>query len=631
MRSPRIHARQPRRARAIFRFSDPQHPMARIPSFAPARLARRTGTLLAILFGLLASAPAKDVGGGESGQGEDVTLAVAADTVTLANGVIRAVIEKSTGKVGSYAFEGTQMVDPGNPIYYSMNGGRAFEVPQGCEFSVVSRTPDMIEISCKRRWRPDAGFKHAFDIDLRYILRRGDTGLYAYSILDHPADYPAASAGEWRIVWKLPYSDAKYTFDRAYVDALRHGEMASRQDYVRASPTGIAEIVRLETGKFAGEYRGKYSYAARYSEIGAWGLASENLRKGVWIVLGGHDYFNDGPTKQDLTIAESYLLLHFGRNHYQGTPMEVAAGERWRKMFGPFLLYCNRTTAFSDPGEALWADARAQVAVEQAAWPYAWLVNEDHPAAADRGTVAGRLVVADALKPALNAAGAHVGLAPPEAEAGHWQSQSKGYQYWTRADADGNFSLPGVRPGAYTLYVFTDGAVGEFAWTGVTVRAGENQALGTITWNVPHPGASIAWEIGVPDRTPREFRHGDDYFRPYLWDQFASEFENPLVYTIGRSTPAKDWNYVHCALPVPVAGAGNGATPAPRPARRLEVADRLRPHLRAPRRRRDPHRRLRQRARDPPLAAREWRSPAPCAPLPAAPGRQRPPAPGHRG
>ena len=509
------------------------------------------------LAGLRLSAIAADPGGGEAGQGDDVTLTVSADTVTLNNGVIRAVIQKATGKVESYVFGGTQMLDPSNPIYYSISGGKDYEVPWGCVFSVVIRTADMVEISCKRSWRVDAGYKHAFDLDLRYVLRRGDTGLYAYVIVDHPAGYPEAWLGEWRLVWKLPYSGTNYVFDRSYVDELRNGEMPTLQDYRQASPTGIAEIVRINTGKFAGRYDGKYSYSAAYSEIGTWGMASESLRKGVWIVLGGQDYFNDGPTKQDLTLSESYLLLHFVRNHYQGTPIHVVAGEQWRKQFGPFLLYCNRTSAFADPGKALWADARAQVAAEQAAWPYAWLVNEDHPAAAGRGTVTGRLVIADALKPSVSAAGAQVGLAAPEAEAGNWQFQAKGYQYWTRADADGNFALPAVRPGTYTLYAFNDGAVGEFSKLNIVVAAGETNGQGTLTWNVPHPGASIAWEIGVPDRSAHEFRHGTDYFQPYLWDKFGTEFENPLVYTIGTSTPGQSWNYAQCALP---RASGGGAT-----------------------------------------------------------------------
>jgi rhamnogalacturonan endolyase len=126
---------------------------------------------------------------------------------------------------------------------------------------------------------------------------------------------------------------------------------------------------------------------------------------------------------------------------------------------------------------------------------------------------------------------------------GNWQFDSEHYQYWVHAGADGNFSIPDVRPGTYVLAAFTRGAVGEFSRTNLVVTMGETTALGELTWNVPRPGASIAWEIGVPDRTAKEFRHGDDYFRPLLWNQFSSEFSNPLEYTVGVSDWSKDWNY----------------------------------------------------------------------------------------
>ena len=491
-----------------------------------------------------------DPGGGAPGAGSDVVLATTATTATLDNGVIRVVVQKATGKVSSYLFDGLQMVDPANPIYYSIDGGANYEQPSGCVYSVAASTPDMVDISCKRTWRADAGYKHVFDIDLHYVLRRGDTGLYAYAILDHPETYPAANYGEWRIVWKLPRSANTFVFERAYVDEARHWEMPSVEDYRKASATGIAEIVKLNTGVRAGRYDGKYSYSARYFDIGAWGHASDVARKGVWFVLGGHDYFNDGPTKQDLTLAGDYLLMHFGRNHYGGSGITLAAGEAWRKQFGPFLLYCNRSDAATAAGDALWADAKAQVAAEQAAWPYAWLASADHPAPADRGALVGSLIVRDPLKPSVNASGAHIGLAAPEETAGNWQSQGKGYQYWTVADAHGNFSIKGVRSGGYTLYAYTDGVVGEFSKRSVQISAGDTRDEGKVVWDVVHPGASIAWEIGVPDRTAKEFRHGGDYFEPCLWDVYTKELPDPLVYTVGASDPAVDWNYVQSSRPV---------------------------------------------------------------------------------
>ncbi len=512
--------------------------------------------LFVSLFLVTSALHANDAGGGAAGVGANVVLTTTSTTATLDNGVIQAVIDKASGKVTSYKLNGTQMVDTANPIYYSMDGGTSYEQPSGCVYSVVSSTTDHIEISCKRTWNSTAGYKHVFDIDLHYVLRRGDTGLYAFAILDHPSTYPAASVGEWRIVWKLPRTSTTFTFERAYVDAARNWEMPSYYDYQQALPTGIAEIVKLTTGVRAGLYDGKYSYSARYSEIGTWGHASNIAKKGVWFVLGGHDYFNDGPTKQDLTTSESYILMHFGRNHYDGSGTSVAAGETWRKLYGPFLLYCNASAAASNAGNALWADAQAQVTAEKAAWPYSWLTTTDHPAASGRGTVTGKLVITDSLKPSVSSANAYIGLAAPEDTDGNWQYQGKKYQYWTRADTSGNFTLPAVRPGAYTLYAYNDGTVGEFSKLAVTVTANTVNNQGTLIWTVPRSGASLAWELGTADRTARDWRHGDDYYTPYLWDVYPAEFPNPLIFNIGTDNPATGLNYVHSAYPT----TNNGVT-----------------------------------------------------------------------
>lgn len=107
-----------------------------------------------------------------------------------------------------------------------------------------------------------------------------------------------------------------------------------------------------------------------------------------------------------------------------------------------------------------------------------------------------------------------------------------------------------MRPGDYILYAFVTGAVGEYSQADVTVTAGADTSLGDVSWNVVHPGTSIAWEIGVPDRSAAEFWHGTDYFQAFLYNGFADEFPNPLTYTVGASDWTTDWNYAHSAYVV---------------------------------------------------------------------------------
>ena len=336
------------------------------------------------------------------------------------------------------------------------------------------------------------------------------------------------------MVWKL----SNDLLERIYVDELRKWEMPGSED--KTERTGIGEISKVLTGVRAGKFDCKYDFNANYWDLGCWGHASNRNKIGAWIVLGSHEFFNDGPTKQDLTAASGINHIHFGMDHYNGSAIQVKKGTAWRKMFGPFLLYCNSD---SRGGDACWADAKTRAKAEQAAWPYAWLTdNRCYPLEAQRGTLRGRFVVKDPLKPAMNGGGAWVGLAQP-APGGNWQFESLNYQFWTKTDAEGNFTIPHVRPGVYTFFAFTDGEVGEFARPNVRIEARRTTELGDVVWNVVHRGRRIAWEIGVPDRTAREFRHGNDYFQGYLWTRFDKEFSDPLEYYVGKSDWTKDWNY----------------------------------------------------------------------------------------
>ncbi|RYD28405.1 MAG: hypothetical protein EOP87_19720, partial [Verrucomicrobiaceae bacterium] len=399
---------------------------------------------------------------------------------------------------------------------------------------VTSNTPDMVDIGMRQTWTNQS---QPLDVEIHYVLRRGATGIYTYALLDHPASYPAGGYGEWRMVWKTP-ADA---FERLYVDELRNREMPTSFDYANASATSIAEVVHLNTGVLAGQDEGKYCYSTEYAKTPVWGHASDIRKTGVWLVLGSQEYLNDGPFKQDLGPAAGILHVHFGRNHYNGSSLSVPAGESWRKLYGPFLLYCNTEAAGAD---ACWKDAQTQAAAERAAWPYDWLVgNADYPTAAQRATVSGSIALNDPLKPDLDATGAWVGLAAPE-PGGNFQFESKRYQHWAKSGEGGTFAIPHVRPGTYTLYCVVRGEAGEYeSSTPVTVAAGQALDLGPLEWTVPRSGAWMAWEIGLPDRDSTEFRHGKDYFTPFVYNRFDDEFPNPLSYDVSSSVAATDWNY----------------------------------------------------------------------------------------
>src|SRR6185295_18457184 len=152
---------------------------------------------------------------------------------------------------------------------------------------IKTNTTDMVDVSFRQTW--NSGLPYAFDIEAHWVLRRGNSGLYAYTLLDHPANYPTTTNVEWRAVWKFPND----LLERTYIDDLRHWQMPSSADIAAAQATSIAEILKIVTGVRAGHYDSKYEYSAEYENIGTWGHASSVNKIGAWMVTGNYEYFND--------------------------------------------------------------------------------------------------------------------------------------------------------------------------------------------------------------------------------------------------------------------------------------------------------------------------------------------------
>jgi rhamnogalacturonan endolyase len=450
--------------------------------------------------------------------------------VTLDNGIVSFKIGKAGAHILSYKYKGFEMLKDG---YYSMDGKADYMQLSHCVVSVKKQTDQLVDIGFKSIWQP--GLRHqAFDIEVHYVLEKGMPGIYCYALLSHPASYPKTGFGEWRYVWKVPED----TFDHIMVDQMRNMELPTAADFKTGEKTSIPEAVKLTQGVKAGKYECKYEYSVEYYDVGTYGQASNKNKIGGWMVLGGYDFFNDGPTQADLNAAYGGILVHFGRDHYAGSGAQIDAGEQWSKMFGPYLLYVNN----GKDANAMWADAKKKVVEEKAKWPYAWLTdNPDYPLANERGSASGRFVVSDPFKPNVKGGNAWVGLTVPGRD---WEKDSKNYQYWIKAGADGRFIIPAIRPGTYTLHAYVDGAVGEYTKESIAVKAGNTISLGDLKWDIPRNKGKLIWEIGTPNRSAKEFMFGDQYWNSFMWETYSQALPNPIVYTIGKSDWHKDWNYV---------------------------------------------------------------------------------------
>ena len=125
-----------------------------------------------------------------------------------------------------------------------------------------------------------------------------------------------------------------------------------------------------------------------------------------------------------------------------------------------------------------------------------------------------------------------------------WQQDAKHYEFWVKGKDDGEFTIPNVVPGNYTLHAFADGVLGEYIQTDVTVETGKALDMGKITWKPVRYGKQL-WDIGIPNRYGSEFFKGDVYYEPDITASYGTLFPDDITYVIGKSDFKKDWFFAH--------------------------------------------------------------------------------------
>jgi rhamnogalacturonan endolyase len=497
------------------------------------------------------------------------------------NGSVDSIKYLKPGMAGTPAVNGTETVSQSGVNFGNHTAIYYYWYPDGngdCVYLNTTVGTTNVDIAYLRTYNPSADSVVA-DVELHYMLGKGNSGLYAYLIVRHPAAYSiytnALSISFIQCLWPTAHDNTNFLCENSYVDdGVRYGlnlngiyqkrnglQPNFYDNWHTIAVTNInipKEVIQYTTGVFAGSTNGKYSYTFDYPKLGTFGMASDTNKIGLWYVTGGHEFQNNGPTACEYSggigglITFEPLIAHYGN-----TGLTVGTNANFSKIYGPWLFYINSQSN----GLACWQDSQQQVLAEEQAWPYAWLTNAVYQSKNQRASVSGKFVIHDPMRPQANSAGAWIGLAAPDSgvenDPNDWQVQSDGYQFWTQCAADGSFTLPQVTTfspygtnAMYELYAYcggTNGSVGQFQTGPFVFAPGAVTNLGTLTWNVPHQGSNVLWEIGYPDRTAAEFRHGDNYAVPGLWLGFSSEFPNPMTYTVGASSWTNDWNYAQTA------------------------------------------------------------------------------------
>ena len=287
----------------------------------------------------------------------------------------------------------------------------------------------------------------------------------------------------------------------------------------------------------------KYMWSLYHADnpfFGHFGAVGNKL-VGVWLTpLGGISNatatatYGVGPQHQDLAIHQDGLILNYmDPNHYGLPGYSVPRG--YTRLYGPYLLHS--TVGETSNPNAFFASAAAAAASQIAASIPALSIIA-HPwyaPASARSNITGRIVIADGRTSSRLWALVSI------------QSTDQIYDiheplYYVLTQNDGRFTIPGVPPGNYTLYVYAaSGSITDTLQKSNVVVSGETPTVdvGVVSWSPDDNGLKLLWQIGIADRTGGEFALAQ---QPRSWE-LPGLIPGDLNFTIGKSYEARNWYY----------------------------------------------------------------------------------------
>ena len=440
-----------------------------------------------------------------------VTVTVNDDhSAVLSNGVLTINVNPK-GKITGCFFNDEDLFGKQGTIYFSCNQPNYSEL-KATKVEVVRNSDDYAEILYTNELPKNIKWSQG------YIIRKGVNGIYSYVVAEGVAD--DSYLKEARLVYRL--DGDKFTY--GYVNEQMQGDFPPV-----ATMKAIERTAAIQDATFRlpnGDIYTKYNWSNYIADDHFHGMLSDHI--GVWAIPVTPEYINGGPLKQELTVhtdVKSPLMLQmFQGEHFGSVHQEYKQGDS--KIYGPFLMYFNEGSR-----QQMIADAKKQAAQQEKEWPFQWFKHPLHDT--ERATVTGRIQTTNGFAPArlrviLGEAGVDV------------NAQGKGYLFWAETDRKGNFTIPKVRRGKYSLYVYAleGDNTDQLEHTGVEVTKGGKVNLGTIKW-APKRHEHLLWCIGDNDRLTKGFRESDHPRAYGLFDLPPAD----LTYVIGKSTPAQDWYF----------------------------------------------------------------------------------------
>lgn len=433
------------------------------------------------------------------------------NTAILSNGTLNITVNPK-GKISGCTYNGEDLFGKQGTIYFSCNQPNYSEL-KATKVEVIRNDKDYAEVLYTNELPKNIKWSQG------YIIRKGVNGIYSYVIAEGVAD--SSYLKEARVVYRL--DGDKFTY--GYVNKQMQGEFPPV-----ATMKAIERTAAIQDATFrlpSGEIYTKYNWANYVADDHFHGMMTDHI--GVWAIPVTTEYINGGPLKQELTVhtdVKSPLMLQmFQGEHFGSVHQEYVKGDK--KIYGPFLMYFNDGTR-----DQMIADAAKQTAQQEKEWPFTWFSNDLHDT--ERATVTGRIQITNGMAPAR----LQVILAAPGVDV---NAQGKGYIFWAETDKKGNFSIPKVRRGNYSLYVYAlEGEnTDELEHTGIEVKKAGKVNIGTVKW-APKKYEHLLWRIGEADRLSDGFKLADSPRQYGLFDLVPEQ----LTYVVGKNNPAEDWYFI---------------------------------------------------------------------------------------
>jgi rhamnogalacturonan endolyase len=479
------------------------------------------------------------------------------DSVEMNNGIIRCVFSKKSFRITSMHYRDLQLSrSPGWNQWNFAEFPTVFKSVFNVTIDPKTNDGRRAEIAFVVTFTPHKVSMPKFDMEVRYAMERGLSGVYTSMIMTKERHWQKGSIGEARYLMNLNPD----VFDYFTLHSERRQFMPKVDDITKMDLKymNMFEAMMIQSGPFNGKIEDKYDYSEFMSKLPAYGWSSTSHGVGVWFINPTQEYITGGPTKVELTghralgikydikqdapnkrqsfqlnvtNQDNVLLNMWCGTHYGGPALKLNGS--FTKVIGPFLIYVNSDKPTHD---ALFQDALKEADKQRKLWPYEFF---KHPAFYPKET---RGAVSGTLKTDVPTTNAWVGLVNPSVS--NWELEAINYQFWAKVNvATGTFLIENVPQGTYTLFVIAEGCWGDFSKKNIIVQAGRINSVGEVRWKESLLGKTVLWQIGTPTRNSTKFRNGN---LPMQWGLFYlhnKQFPKGCKFIIGSSQERHDWNY----------------------------------------------------------------------------------------